>query len=109
MTEKLHQPEKFRWSDEDVDWDDEEVDLTKEAADLKRHDQLKHYWTATPEGLAKWRDHPHPWTALYRHLKKHITPDTYAKVVTSAWYRDVFGHMPNEGKGNKESEEGNMQ
>lgn len=59
--------------------------------------RLKTYWTKTPEGLAKWRDHPHPWTALYEHLKKFM-PDEMAKRVASEWYHDVFGHWPNEGK-----------
>lgn len=56
-------------------------------------DKLKRYWTKDPEGLAKWRDHPHPWTALYRHLKKHM-PDEMAKRVASEWFTEVFGYAP---------------
>lgn len=58
--------------------------------------ELHHYWTQDPEGLAKWRDLPHPWTALYNHLRKYIKNDHVAKATASAWYRDVFGHMPNQ-------------
>jgi HK97 family phage prohead protease len=58
--------------------------------------ELHHYWTQDPEGLAKWRDMPHPWTALYNHLRKYIKNDHVAKATASAWYRDVFGHMPNQ-------------
>lgn len=57
--------------------------------------QLKTYWTESAAGLAKWRDKPHPWTALYTHLKKFLGPER-AKRVASEWYRDVFGHMPNQ-------------
>src|SRR6185369_5698765 len=31
------------------------------------HDELHHYWTRDPRGLAKWVDHPKPWTALEHH------------------------------------------
>lgn len=61
------------------------------------HDNLKDYWTKDPRGLAKWIDHPHPWTELYGHLKKHM-PDEMAKRVASEWYHEVKGHWPNEGK-----------
>lgn len=61
-------------------------------------EQLKRYWTKDPEGLAKWRDKPHPWTALYRHLKKHM-PDEMAKRVASEWYHDVFHRWPGSRKG----------
>lgn len=65
----------------------------------KGHDngELHYYWTKDPEGLAKWADKPHPWTALYNHLKKYIKNPRIAKATTSAWYKDVFGRMPNEG------------
>lgn len=65
--------------------------------------ELKEYWTRDPEGLAKWRDHPHPWTALYGHILKHVKNVEKAKAITSAWYKDVFGHMPNEGKHEKKN------
>lgn len=61
-------------------------------------DNLHEYWTQDPEGLAKWKPLPHPWTALYNHLKKYITNDNIAKATASKWYREVFGHMPNQDK-----------
>lgn len=60
--------------------------------------QLKHYWTKDPEGLAKWATHAHPWTALYHHLVKHMPP-AMAKRVTSQWFKDVFGIWPGEREG----------
>lgn len=57
--------------------------------------QLKTYWTKSAAGLAKWRDKPHPWRALYSHLVKFLGVER-AKRVTSQWYRDVLGHTPNE-------------
>lgn len=56
-------------------------------------ERLKKYWTKDPEGLAKWADKPHPWTALYRQLKKHM-PDELAKRTASQWYFEVKGHWP---------------
>lgn len=58
---------------------------------------LKDYWTKG-EGLAKWVNAAHPWTTLYRHLKKYM-PNEMAKRVTSQWYHDVKGHWPNEKTG----------
>lgn len=60
-------------------------------------DQLKDYWTKG-EGLAKWADHPHPWTALYNHLKKHMPPEK-AKRVASEWFHDVKGYWPGDQAG----------
>jgi hypothetical protein len=61
---------------------------------------LKHYWTRG-EGLAKWRDSAHPWTALYRHLRKHMAdrPASVVRAVTSRWFHDATGHWPAERKG----------
>jgi hypothetical protein len=60
-------------------------------------DQLHHYWTRDPEGLAQWADSPHPWTTLYGLLLPHLDGDTEkAKRITSAWYIDVFHHTPNQ-------------
>lgn len=80
-----------------------DIDLTVEtvtAAGPKSKDRnnLKRYWTKDPRGLAKWVDHPHPWTALYGHLKKYM-PDEMAKRVASEWYHEVKGHWPNEKRG----------
>lgn len=58
---------------------------------------LKEYWTKGP-GLAKWLTSPHPWTALYNHLKKYI-PDEEAKRVASQWFHDTTGMWPGERKG----------
>ena len=59
---------------------------------------LKWYWTKGP-GLAKWRGAAHPWTTLRRHLVKHLagkmSPEAIDRI-TSDWYREVFGHMPNQ-------------
>jgi len=64
--------------------------------------ELKHYWTKDPEGLAKWANHEHPWTELYHHILKHVKGDQIkAKRIASAWYKDVFGHMPNQEKKGK--------
>lgn len=65
-----------------------------------KKNNIKDYWTKDPRGLAKWVDDPHPWTALYNHLKKHM-PDDMAKRTASEWYHEVKGHWPNEGKGKK--------
>lgn len=65
-----------------------------------KKNNIKDYWTKDPRGLAKWVDLPHPWTALYGHLKKHM-PDEMAKRVASEWYHEVKGHWPNEGKKGK--------
>lgn len=65
-----------------------------EAAD---RNQLKDYWLHG-EGAAKWVASPHPWTALYRHLKDHM-PDEMAKRVAAEWFHDRFGIWPGERKG----------
>jgi HK97 family phage portal protein len=53
---------------------------------------LHAYWT-TGEGLAKWVDTPHPWTALYHHLLKYLPPGE-AKATAAKWYHEVLGHWP---------------
>lgn len=58
-------------------------------------ERLHRYWTVGP-GLAKWRADPHPWTALYHHLRKYL-PDNEAKRTTTVWFHEVTGHYPNEG------------
>lgn len=59
--------------------------------------KLKEYWLHGA-GLKKWATHPHPWTALFRHLRKHMNPEM-AKRVASQWYHDHFGHWVGEKKG----------
>jgi len=59
-------------------------------------DEFKDYWTRNPKGLAQWTDHPHPWTALYHEIIKHVPDSDEAKRITSRWFLDVFGHTPNQ-------------
>lgn len=66
--------------------------------------ELKEYWTKDPEGLAKWAGKPHPWTSLYKEISEHVKNKRKAKAITSAWYREVFGHMPNEKPGRSVSD-----
>lgn len=61
-------------------------------------EKLKHYWTRTPEGLAKWATKPHPWTALFRELEKHVGRER-AQRIASEWFHEVFGFWPGERKG----------
>jgi 8-oxo-dGTP pyrophosphatase MutT (NUDIX family) len=67
--------------------------------DLPGHDQLHHYWTQDPDGLAQWADHPHPYTALYQEILKHVHEPAKAHAIAAAWYHDVFHHWPAEGRG----------
>lgn len=60
--------------------------------------RLREYWTRG-EGLAKWRTSPHPWTALYHHLLKHIKNVDEAKRTAASWYHQVFGTWPGAGHG----------
>jgi SPP1 gp7 family putative phage head morphogenesis protein len=75
------------------EWPDDEAMDVEKAADGDEN-ALKHYWTRG-EGLAKWRTSPHPWTALYHHLVKHMPPEK-AKRVASQWFHDVMGIWPGE-------------
>lgn len=61
-------------------------------------EKLHHYWTRDPRGLAKWVHSPHPWTALYNHLVKHMNSEM-AKRCASAWFKEVFGIWSGERKG----------
>ena len=69
-------------------------------ADLHPGDpgQLKEYWTKG-KGRAKWVGKPHPWTALYHHILKHVGNPGKAKRIASQWFHDVFGIWPGERKG----------
>ncbi|WP_433460705.1 phage protease [Micromonospora sp. CA-248212] len=53
---------------------------------------LKRYWLAGP-GLKKWATSAHPWTALYRHLRKHVGSER-AKRIASEWFHEHFGYWP---------------
>jgi len=56
-------------------------------------DELHHYWTQDPEGLAKWADAPHPYEALLEHLEHHMGPGM-AHRVAADWFHDVFHFWP---------------
>ena len=59
---------------------------------------LKKYWLSK-EGLAKWATKPHPWTALYHHILKHVGNPEKAKRIASQWFHDHFGYWPGDRKG----------
>ncbi len=61
-------------------------------------ESLKRYWTATPDGRAKWVDKPHPWTSLYNELVRHVNPDL-AKRLTETYFVIVFGYHSGSRKG----------
>jgi hypothetical protein len=61
-------------------------------------DVLKRYWLSK-EGLAKWATKPHPWTALYRQILRHVHNPEKAKRIASQWFHDHFGYWPGERKG----------
>jgi hypothetical protein len=56
--------------------------------------RLKQFWLG--KGLSKWATSPHPWTALFRHLRKYIKNTTLLKKTVSRWYIDHFGHTPSQ-------------
>lgn len=60
--------------------------------------QLFEFWTKDPRGLAKWRNKPHPWTALYNELVKHVSPE-FAKRLTETYFVAVFGYHSGSRKG----------
>lgn len=56
--------------------------------------KLHDYWVRGA-GREKWINSPHPWTALYEHLKKYL-PAPIAKRTAAQWYHDATGHWPAE-------------
>jgi phage portal protein BeeE len=72
---------------------DYEVPAPTAAARAVVNNELEHYWTVDPEGLAKWADKPKPWTALYHHLLKYL-PDGEAKRTAAQWFHKRFGYWP---------------
>jgi hypothetical protein len=68
------------------DEDDEELTRVMAALD---HNQLKTYWTKG-KGLARWIGSPHPWTTLYRLLRRHVG-SARAKRMASEWLHEVTG------------------
>lgn len=55
--------------------------------------ELHAYWTKDPRGLAKWATTDKPWTNLYHHLLKYLSPER-AKRTAAEWFHDVFGFWP---------------
>lgn len=53
---------------------------------------LHHYWTRG-KGLAKWAKSRHPWTTLYRHLRKYVG-SFRAKRMAAEWVHEVEGLWP---------------
>lgn len=66
----------------------------KEASpqDVKNTERLHLYWTKG-EGLAKWAKSDHPWTELYHHLVKYMSPEK-AKRTATVWFHQVMGFYP---------------
>jgi hypothetical protein len=80
-----------------IDWGDDEAERAEVDGDddivrAMDRNQLKHYWTVG-KGLRKWLGHPHPWTALYRHLRKYVGAER-AKRMAAQWVHDVTGNWP---------------
>lgn len=59
---------------------------------------LRRYWTRSPEGLAKWANSAHPYTALVKELTKHVGRER-AQRMAAQWFKLVFGIWPGERKG----------
>jgi hypothetical protein len=51
-------------------------------------DALHRYWVAG-EGLARWAESPHPWTALHRLLSEYLS-GAKLDATTSKWHYEVF-------------------
>jgi hypothetical protein len=64
---------------------------------------LRRYWTRDPRGLAKWARSAHPWSALHRHLSRHITDNDLVDRLTETYYRAVFGRPSGERRGKNPS------
>lgn len=87
------------WVDEVVDDDALERFVEALGHDVTPgHEQLHHYWTKDPRGLAKWVKNPHPATALHRHLMKYVGSER-AWEMANVWHHEVFGIYPGEKKG----------
>jgi hypothetical protein len=73
--------------------DDSDLVAAAAGANAGNANNLKTYWTKNPKGLAQWLHTPHPWTALYNQIRKHVDPDK-AKRIAAQWYHDVLGTWP---------------
>ncbi|WP_146605878.1 2'-5' RNA ligase family protein [Micromonospora craterilacus] len=58
---------------------------------------LKRYWTRG-DGLKRWAGHRHPWSRLYRLLRKHVGSER-AKRLASSFFFAVHGYWPGHRKG----------
>lgn len=87
--------------DEDAEEpDDDEYEMYRAAgADTNLGGERLHYWWTKGPGLKRWAGSPHPWTALYTQLRKHVGA-AKAKRMASAWFKEVFGIWSGERKGN---------
>lgn len=63
------------------------------------HDNLHHYWTRDPVGLAKWVNNPHPARTLHAHLVEKGISSERAWEMVNVWHKEVFGIYPGEKKG----------
>ena len=56
------------------------------------HDQLHHYWTRDPEGLARWAESATPWQTLVDNLVEEVKdkPLEVLKKWASRWFIEVF-------------------
>jgi ADP-ribosyltransferase exoenzyme len=56
------------------------------------HDQLHHYWTRSPEGLARWVESETPWQTLVDNLVEEVKdkPLEVLKKWASRWFIEVF-------------------
>lgn len=64
---------------------------------------LWRYWTSG-KGLARWRDKPHPWTALHNALLKEGVPAHMAAGLATNIYHAVTGKYPEHKKKGRSSE-----
>ena len=95
-------PDEVGDADEDLDEEtlarihellNEDDDPEAQRADLALgRERLHRYWTVG-KGLAKWLGHPHPWTSLYRHLRKYVGSER-AKRMAAKWVHEVTGDWP---------------
>lgn len=87
----------------ELDLDETELDelfkVATSAEGVTGAERLHRWWTKG-KGLAKWLKSPHPWTALYHHLLKHMKGNVeLAKRTASQWFHDATGMWPGERKG----------
>lgn len=80
-----------------------EWDKAEQPSSMGAH-HLRDYWTRG-EGRAKWINSAHPWTTLYRHLRKHMS-DGKAKRTAARWFKAATGMWPGERKGSNPTGKG---